>query len=848
MSANMDEALMKNASGSRAKPGDAVEGRNALTAVGACFAHTTLDYVAQINIAHSHKDYQILDALWSFVRETSAFFSKGHAFFDEWTASDNGAVSDAIAALQAKTRVVERKMQDVHSLVPKVSPFQPKFELRMATSIDQTKSDLEPALQTVYTVSERICYKSSIIYYPDPNAFSPSPAITVLRAANRPNHRSGRRNRNGTHLRHSTGGGPFIAGQSGPTDREKLELQYEEASRTKSLYDVADSDAQQCDVEDSEVVMTRDPLVPINRKNSLSKLIRKMNVKKRKNKRRNSDEMFQHPSGMSPDPDVILEGYLNKRSSNAFKKWNRRWFQIKDNKLLYMHRSTENEEPTVMEDNLMLCLVRPAPPNIDRTCCFELVTPTRSHLLQADSESMCNSWMKALQRTILALHEEDNGTKTATTTVTQKTDSPSGASSGLATASETNTSLNAGSPNCASLAPMLASGGINRPQPKLMSASTLEQIRRVPGNDRCADCGNEQPKWVSINLGVVLCIECSGVHRSLGVQISKVRSLTMDSIDAELRDVLLALGNRQVNAIYLAYLPDKDVVPPMAMEDSSRLVREAWIKAKYVERRFSVKPSDRAKCSAAARSKQAITVVKESSVSRSMSYNQVQDAASEDKKEDDHIDNSNMLRAKSPEANLAKRLSSCGSDSNLAAVGQEHPTVDPVKDWSLVSEAARSGDILVLLKAMVEGFDVNTNHLGTTLLHIATRNGQTATVEFLLVNGAKINALDDRMNTSLHLAAIEGNTIQVCQLLKRFAKKDEVNAEGKTPLDIAVERKHADIVTLLRLSGLRDEFDEYNNPMDETVDVVISDIARRAASERENSLKTEQTQQPPAQQ
>ena len=89
-----------------------------------------------------------------------------------------------------------------------------------------------------------------------------------------------------------------------------------------------------------------------------------------------------------------------------------------------------------------------------------------------------------------------------TTTATQKADSPSGASSGLATTSETNTSLNAASPNYSSLAPMLASGGINRPQPKLTSASTFEQIRRVPGNDRCADCGNEQPKWVSINLGV----------------------------------------------------------------------------------------------------------------------------------------------------------------------------------------------------------------------------------------------------------------------------------------------------------------------------------------------------------
>ncbi|CAD6195841.1 unnamed protein product [Caenorhabditis auriculariae] len=120
MSASMDEALAKNAAASRSKPVDAVEGRNALTAVGACFAHTTLDYVAQINIAHAHKDHMIIDALWTLVRETSAFFAKGHAVFDEWTASDNGAVADSISAYTSKSKIVERKMQDVHSLVPKV--------------------------------------------------------------------------------------------------------------------------------------------------------------------------------------------------------------------------------------------------------------------------------------------------------------------------------------------------------------------------------------------------------------------------------------------------------------------------------------------------------------------------------------------------------------------------------------------------------------------------------------------------------------------------------------------------------------------------------------------------------
>ena len=36
------------------------------------------------------------------------------------------------------------------------------------------------------------------------------------------------------------------------------------------------------------------------------------------------------------------------------------------------------------------------------------------------------------------------------------------------------------------------------------------------------------PDWASINLGILVCIECSGIHRSLGVHVSKVRSLTLD--------------------------------------------------------------------------------------------------------------------------------------------------------------------------------------------------------------------------------------------------------------------------------------------------------------------------------
>ena len=55
----------------------------------------------------------------------------------------------------------------------------------------------------------------------------------------------------------------------------------------------------------------------------------------------------------------------------------------------------------------------------------------------------------------------------------------------------------------------------------------LEQLRGVAGNGACADCGRGDPDWASLNLGVLLCIECSGVHRRLGVHVSKARSMRL---------------------------------------------------------------------------------------------------------------------------------------------------------------------------------------------------------------------------------------------------------------------------------------------------------------------------------
>ncbi|KAL3308270.1 Arf-GAP with GTPase, ANK repeat and PH domain-containing protein 2, partial [Cichlidogyrus casuarinus] len=83
----------------------------------------------------------------------------------------------------------------------------------------------------------------------------------------------------------------------------------------------------------------------------------------------------------------------------------------------------------------------------------------------------------------------------------------------------------------------------------------VASIKAVMGNQTCADCNSANPEWASLNLGILVCIGCSGVHRQLGTHISRVRSLTLDKWSPELVSVMRAIGNTLANAVWEAATP-----------------------------------------------------------------------------------------------------------------------------------------------------------------------------------------------------------------------------------------------------------------------------------------------------
>ena len=122
-----------------------------------------------------------------------------------------------------------------------------------------------------------------------------------------------------------------------------------------------------------------------------------------------------------------------------------------------------------------------------------------------------------------------------------------------------------------------------------------EFLRLLPGNDVCADCGTGNPGWASLNLGTLICIECSGIHRNLGTHISKVRSLDLDSWSSNNLELMKSIGNRVANSVWEAALHSTGSLDANSSSsslefwnkpgpESLREDKENFIKSKYLSK------------------------------------------------------------------------------------------------------------------------------------------------------------------------------------------------------------------------------------------------------------------------
>ncbi len=231
-----------------------------------------------------------------------------------------------------------------------------------------------------------------------------------------------------------------------------------------------------------------------------------------------------------------LQGWLWHRSAGKLGTWSRRFFRVKDGVLRAVG---ENETIAVQ---LVTARVK-ACTEPDRRRCFVVVGPSDELLLQAASQQETELWLKMIEMETVRLLNANTVDRAAYSCGEQR-----------------------------------AGGG--GPLEKLYEADA--------SNALCCDCEAGQPEWAAINLGVLFCIHCSGVHRSLGVQVSKVRSFRLDTwSDGELA-ALRRLGNARVSRQLLEAALPPSVVRPMP--DCAMAVREAFVAAKYLRREYLASP------------------------------------------------------------------------------------------------------------------------------------------------------------------------------------------------------------------------------------------------------------------
>lgn len=477
---------------------------------------------------------------------------------------------------------------------------------------------------------------------------------------------------------------------------------------------------------------------------------------------------------------IIKQGYLLKRSSSTRGDWKRRFFVLNSQGTLYYYRNkgakptgshhhytgsaehnsgvfgrfrSRHQRSGSLNDETLGChtvdlrmsTIKMDAEDTDLRLCFRIISPQKAYTLQAENGADRMDWVNKITGVITTLFnshflkQPHAGAKHL-----EKSDSGCGVSD------------------------VLSLDRLNNDARISAEDSVCVMLREIPGNDLCAECSAPEPDWASLNLGILLCIECSGVHRNLGVHISKVRSLTLDVKvwESTILDLFRSLGNAYCNSVWegpflletgsMDKSSERDISISKPSPKDSIYLKEKYILAKYVEKALIIR-------NAPLRGDFSPTT----SIWHAVKTHNLREVYRLIVTSDTNIINTTFNDVFGIDS-YHHVVEACDIEPNSHEVQRKE--YDP-SACQRIKDSNEPGNCLQ----------------GCSLLHLACHCGNPVMVELLLQFGADINMRDFHGRTPLHHCISSRNNIFSKLLLRRGARPSIKDGGGLSALERAME-------------------------------------------------------------